>query len=105
MIHNMNVVNPVEVRMTESAKGSIYESIVAIGLRARQVNDQIKQQLQGRMANVITDSDETEGTNYDQLAISREFDVIPKPTFIAMREMLDGKVNYELPEIIVEEED
>ena len=39
------IVNPVEVRMKESAKGSIYQSIVAMGIRARQINDQIKIQL------------------------------------------------------------
>ncbi len=86
------IVNPVVVRMTESDKGSIYESIVAMGLRARQVNDQIKTQISERLADVITDGDETEGPNADQIAISKEFDVIPKPTFIAMREMLDGKI-------------
>lgn len=93
----MSIVNPVEVKMKESARGSLYEAIVAIGLRARQVNDQIKTQLQARMADIITDTDETEGTNYDQLAISREFDSIPKPTFIAMREMFADNINHEIP--------
>lgn len=86
------IVNPVVVRMSESDKGSIYESIVAMGQRARQVNDQIKTQISERLADVITDGDENEGPNADQIAISKEFDVIPKPTFIAMREMLDGKI-------------
>jgi len=86
------IVNPVVVRMQESAKGSIYESIVAMGLRARQVNDQIKVQITERLADVITDGDETEGPNADQIAISKEFDRIAKPTFIAMKEMLDGQI-------------
>ena len=92
------IVNPVVVRMTESAKGSIYESIVAMGQRARQVNDQIKVQISERLADVITDGDETEGPNADQIAISKEFDRIAKPTFIAMREMLDGKIERRMPE-------
>jgi len=46
------IVNPVEVRMKESAKGSIYKSIVAMGIRSRQINDQIKMQLTARMENV-----------------------------------------------------
>ncbi len=90
------IVNPVVVRMQESAKGSIYESIVAMGLRARQVNDQIKVQITERLADVITDGDETEGPNADQIAISKEFDRIAKPTFIAMREMLDGKIDRKI---------
>jgi len=98
MVNHMSIVNPVEVKMKEAARGCLYESIVAMGLRARQVNDQIKTQLQAKMADIIIEGDETEGTNFDQLAISREFDLIPKPTFLAMREMMDDTLSYDIPE-------
>ena len=98
MVSHLSIVNPVEVKMKESARGSLYEAIVAMGLRARQINDQVKTQLQAKMADIITDSDESEGTNFDQLAISREFDAIPKPTFVAMREMFDDSIKHEIPE-------
>ncbi|MBI5324162.1 MAG: DNA-directed RNA polymerase subunit omega [Ignavibacteriae bacterium] len=91
-------VNPVKVRMKESEKGVIYKSIVAMGFRARQVNDFIKSELNVRMADVI-DTGETDAVNFDQIAISREFDRIPKPTFIAMKEMYENKLTYQLPEI------
>lgn len=87
------IVNPVKVRMDESAKGSIYKSIVAMGLRSRQINDQIKTQISERLADVIVDTDEAEGPNADQIAISKEFDQLPKPTFLAMREMTDGQIH------------
>ena len=87
------IVNPVKVRMDESAKGSIYKSIVAMGLRSRQINDQIKTQISERLADVIVDTDEAEGPNADQIAISKEFDKLPKPTFLAMREMSDGQIH------------
>lgn len=90
-------VNPVKVRMKESARGSIYESIVAMGFRARQINDNIKNELNFRMADIIPTSDESEGANFDQISISREFDKLPKPTFLAMREMFNNKIAYELP--------
>jgi DNA-directed RNA polymerase subunit K/omega len=90
-------VNPVVVRMQESAKGSIYQSIVAMGIRARQINDNIRTEIQSKLADVITDTSESEGTNYDQMAVSREFDYLQKPTFIAMREVLDHKLSFELP--------
>ncbi|MFZ9869710.1 MAG: DNA-directed RNA polymerase subunit omega [Candidatus Kapaibacteriota bacterium] len=96
------IVNPVVVRMQESEKGSIYESIVAMGLRARQVNDQIKTQITERLADVITDGEEADGPNADQIAISKEFDKIAKPTFIAMREMLDGKIDRRLDAPVAE---
>ena len=90
------IVNPVVVRMEESAKGSIYQSIVAMGMRARQVNDQIKTQITERMADVIIETDENEGPNADQIAISKEFDKLAKPTFIAMKEMLDGQIHFRI---------
>ena len=89
-------VNPIKVRMKESEKGVIYQSIVAMGFRARQINDFIKAELNVRMADVI-DTGETEGINFDQIAISREFDRIPKPTFMAMKEIYEEKLSYELP--------
>lgn len=90
-------VNPVRIRMKESEKGLIYQSIVAMGFRARQINDQIKLELQNRMVDIVVDTSETEVANFDQLQISREFDVIPKPTFIAMKEITEGKLHYTLP--------
>lgn len=91
------IINPVEVRMKESEKGIIYKSIVAMGFRSRQINDHIKNEIQTRMADVVSDTD-AEGANFDQLAISREFDNLPKPTFIAMKEIAANKLQYEVPE-------
>lgn len=80
--------------MKESDKGIVYRSIVAMGMRARQVNDQIRMEISERMADVIIDNTESDVTNYDQIAISREFDNIPKPTFFAMREIMDDKLHF-----------
>ncbi len=85
--------------MQESEKGVIYRSIVAMGMRARQVNDQIRMEIADRMSDIIIDTTETDVTNYDQIAISREFDNIPKPTFFAMRETLEGKLHYTNPDL------
>jgi DNA-directed RNA polymerase subunit K/omega len=98
------VINPVVVRMKESDKGTVYQSIVAMGYRARQINDDIKAELTTRMADVINLNDDTEGTNFDQISISREFDRLPKPTFMAMKEIHDLKLKWELPAPEQEEE-
>ena len=90
--------NPIVVRMNESEKGVVYRSIVAMGMRARQVNDQIRAQISERMADIVIDTSETDVTNYDQIAISREFDNIPKPTFFAMKEILEGKLHFSTEE-------
>lgn len=93
---NDYIVNPVLVRMKESAKGSIYQSIVAMGFRARQINDDLRRELDERMADVIPTSDEAEA-NADQISISKEFDRIPKPTFMAMKEMYTDKISFVVP--------
>lgn len=90
------IVNPIKIRMKESAKGSIYQSIVAMGFRSRQISDDIKYELNLRMADVIPANDDAETINYDQLSISKEFDKLPKPTFLAMREIQDSKLTFRL---------
>ena len=88
------IVNPVLVKVKESQKGSIYQSIVAMGFRARQVNDDIRMELRTRMQDIIPTSDEIEEVNQDQLSISKEFEKLPKATFIAMKEMYDEKLSF-----------
>ncbi len=83
--------------MRESEKGSIYKAIVAMGMRSRQINDYIKTEITNRLADVI-DTSETEGANFDQLAISREFDNLPKPTFLAMKEISLDRLHFDIPE-------
>jgi len=97
MTNFKKTVNPILVRMKETEKGVLYQSIVAMGQRARQINDQLKQELQIRLADVATSYD-TEEANFDQINISREFDKIPKPTILAMIEMYEGKLEYEIRE-------
>jgi len=92
------IVNPIKVRMQESDKGLIYQSIVALGFRARQINDDLKNEINMRLADVVDNVDSNESVNFDQIAISREFDKMPKPTFIAMKELIENKLKYEIPE-------
>jgi len=84
--------------MKESEKGVVYRSIVAMGMRARQVNDQIRLEIADRMADVVIDTTESDVTNYDQIAISREFDGIPKPTFFAMKEIMEERLHFSTEE-------
>ncbi len=92
------IVNPILVRVKESKKGSIYQSIVAMGFRSRQINDNIKAEVNEQMSDVLVTGDETDTANFDQISISRDFDKLPKPTFMAMKEISDEKLTFELPE-------
>lgn len=88
-------IRPVDLGMLTQDVSSLYEAVSIISRRARQVNDELKDDLRRRLETVITtNDDDAEITNYDQLEISREFDKIPKPSFLAIDEMLDQELIY-----------
>ncbi len=91
------IVNPIEVRMIESQKRSIYQSIVAMGVRARQINADVKSEIMEQMEDIVPTADDNEIANADQVNISKKFEMMPKPSFIAMKEIFDGDLDYELP--------
>lgn len=93
------IVNPIEVRMIESQKRSIYQSIVAMGVRSRQINADIKSEIIEQMEDIVPTADDNEIANADQVNISKRFEVMPKPSFISMKEIFDGDLDYELPQI------
>lgn len=95
------IVNPIQLRMKESQKGSIYQSIVALGMRARQINDQIKSEFLIRAKDYLTNLEESEEAQKELFEISKDFDIIPKPNFIAMKELMNDKLTFRLP---IEEE-
>lgn len=92
------IVNPILLRMKESERGSIYQSIVALGMRSRQINDQIKSEFQMRAKDYISNLEESEEAQKELFEISRDFDIIPKPNFIAMKELMEEKMRFVLPE-------
>lgn len=90
------IVNPVQVREKEAQKTSIYQSIVAMGFRARQINEDIKKEIADKMEDIVPLADETEGANSEQVAISVEFEKMPKPSFMAMSELYNDELSYKL---------
>ena len=89
-------IRPVDLKDVTADASSLYEAIVIMSKRARQINDELKQNLDMRLEEVVSQfEDEQEMTdNPDQIAISKEFDKIPKPTFLAIDEMLDGEIEH-----------
>lgn len=83
--------------MKESQKGSIYQSIVALGMRARQINDQIKSEFLIRAKDYLINLEESEEAQKELFEISKDFDIIPKPNFIAMKELMNEKLSFRLP--------
>ena len=105
---------PIELeRFIEKAK-NVHEAIVAASKRARQVNEEQKiefnQRLEVLVPKMESETDESE-VNPDQLKVSIEFEKRPKPTDVALDELMHGELSWrykekeEVPLPPVEEEE
>jgi DNA-directed RNA polymerase subunit K/omega len=78
--------------------GNIYESVVVISKRAKQIAVNIKEELNSKLAEFATTVDNLEEVfeNREQIEISKFYERMPKPTNTATEEFLEGKLNYRL---------
>jgi len=76
--------------------GNIYESVVVISKRARQIAVNIKEELSGKLAEFATTVDNLEEIfeNREQIEISKFYERMPKPTSTAIEEFLESKLMY-----------
>jgi DNA-directed RNA polymerase subunit K/omega len=81
-----------------SATSNIYESVVVISKRARQIAVNLKEELNGKLAEFATTVDNLEEVfeNREQIEISKYYERLPKPTSTAMEEFLEGKIMYRM---------
>lgn len=78
--------------------GNIYESVVVISHRARQIAVNIKEELNSKLAEFATTVDNLEEVfeNREQIEISKFYERMPKPTTLASEEFLEGKLNFRM---------
>jgi len=78
--------------------GNLYESVVVISKRARQIASNLKEELNNKLAEFATTVDNLEEVfeNREQIEISRYYERMPKPTTTATEEFLEGKLRYRL---------
>ena len=91
-------VQPVDLEDIIRKGGSLYQAIAITARRARQINDEIKQEYQQRISTLVPidmdEDDEMEATNFDQMRISLEIDKMGKPTLEAMEEFKGQKLDF-----------
>ena len=85
-----------DLEQIAATTGNIYESVVVISKRARQIAINIKEELNGKLAEFATTVDNLEEVfeNREQIEISKYYERLPKPTSTAMEEFLEGKITY-----------
>jgi DNA-directed RNA polymerase subunit K/omega len=91
-------VQPVELQEMVDRGGSIYQAIAITARRARQINDEIKQEYQARISTLVPvdmdEDDEMEATNFDQMKISLEIDKMGKPTLEALEQFNSDSLEW-----------
>ncbi|MCB0490689.1 MAG: DNA-directed RNA polymerase subunit omega [Cyclobacteriaceae bacterium] len=78
--------------------GNIYESVVIISKRARQIAVNIKEELNAKLAEFATTVDNLEEVfeNREQIEISKFYERMPKPTTTATEEFLENRLTYRM---------
>jgi DNA-directed RNA polymerase subunit K/omega len=79
---------------------NIYESVSIIAKRANQIAQEIKEELNSKIEEFATPSDNLEEVfeNREQIEISKFYERLPKPTLIALQELEEGKIFHRNPE-------
>ena len=81
---------PISIRNMEDQSGDIYESVVVMSKRAKQI-------LSDRIVEEIIDSNEDEEIGvYDELieANPDDYEELEKPTTVSVNEFLEGEIDW-----------
>ncbi len=88
-----------DLRDLDKRTDNIYESIVVISKRANQIAVDMKEELNGKLAEFATTNDNLEEVfeNREQIEISKHYERLPKPTLVAINEFLNDRVYFRNP--------
>ena len=91
----------------ENITNNVYKSVVVISKRANQISTELKEELDGKLAEFASTTDNLEEVfeNREQIEISKFYEKLPKPALIAADEFVNENVYYRVPEEEVEEND
>ncbi|MBV6479723.1 MAG: hypothetical protein HGGPFJEG_02515 [Ignavibacteria bacterium] len=88
-------IETMDLEKVESKTANLYESIVVVSKRSRQINDALKIELNMKLEPIIAKETEDDTImNQDKLNISLEFEKRIKPTAQALQELMNDKLNY-----------
>ncbi len=89
-----------DLREFDKDTGNIYQSVVIISKRANQVGQETKEELNGKLEEFASSTDNLEEVfeNREQIEIAKYYEQLPKPSLIAISQFLSGEVYYRVPE-------
>ncbi len=79
--------------------GNVYEMVMIIGKRANQLGVEMKQDLDAKLQEFASYSDNLEEVfeNHEQIEISRFYEKLPKPSLLAIEEWKEEEIYYRNP--------
>jgi hypothetical protein len=79
--------------------GNIYESVAILSRRANQVSLELKEELNKKIAEFSSASDNLEEVfeNREQIEIAKYYERLPKPSLMAVHEFLHDQVYFRNP--------
>ena len=88
-----------DLRNFDQETGNIYESLAIISKRANQISADLKEELNSKLNEFATHSDNLEEVfeNREQIEISKFYEKLPKPSLLAINEFLEDKIYYKNP--------
>lgn len=95
-------INPIDLRSLDEHASNVYEAIIVSSKRARQVNSENKIEFNALLSTIPQTQSEDENEDLDnpaQLKISLDFEKKPKPHQQALKELLNGKVEFEFKKV------
>ena len=88
-------IETIDLAKFEKNAENLYEATVIASKRARQINDEMKMELNQRLEPVMAKETEDDTImNQDKLNISLEFEQREKPTNLAVDELSDNKLSF-----------
>lgn len=86
------------LKMSEPV-GNVYEMVCIIGKRANQLSLEMKRDLDAKLQEFASYSDNLEEVfeNHEQIEISRFYEKLPKPTLLAIEEWKNGEIYHRNP--------
>lgn len=77
-----------------STTGNIYEAVSVLSKRANQISDALKEELISKINEFASQADNLEEVfeNREQIEISKFYESLPKPTAMAIEELMNDKI-------------
>ena len=89
-----------DVALLDKETGNVYEAVAILGKRANQISVEIKEELNAKLEEfaVVGENLEEVYENREQIEMSKMYERMPKPTALAVQELMEGKIYFRRPE-------